>query len=276
MCKVLKVSKSGYYAWRNHRVSARASETQWLSGQIRDIFFRTKKTYGSPRVTKELRSKGIHVSRPRVARIMRKESLRSKASRRFVLTTHSTHAFRISPNLLQRRFEPGTIRRAWVSDITYIPTAEGWLYLTTILDLGDRNVIGWALSSSLKAQETVSPAWKMALKHRGVKKGLIFHSDQGIQYACDEFRALLSQHPGIIQSMSRKGNCWDNAVAESFFKSLKTELLVGATFRTRKEAGLAVFSYIEIWYNRVRLHSALGYKSPEQYLKDLISGENAA
>lgn len=266
MCKALKVSKSGYYAWRRRPESARSLENKAITSKIEKVFGDSKGTYGSPRVTEKLNDNGTRVSRPRVARLMRKAHLRSKMARRFVNTTDSDHEYKVAPNLLDRDFKPGRIRRAWVSDITYIHTAQGWLYLTVIIDLGDRKVIGWALSRSMHAVVTVVAAYKMALINRGICEGLIFHSDRGVQYACEEFRTLLGKGGLVVQSMSRKGNCWDNAVAESFFKSLKTEWLYGRTFKTREQAEIAVFEYIEIWYNRFRLHSALGYQTPEKYL----------
>jgi putative transposase len=276
MCKALKVSKSGYYAWRNRPESARSLENKAITAQIRKVFDDSKATYGSPRIARELVKAGTKVSRPRVARLMVKAHLRSKMARKFVATTDSGHDHKIAPNLLDRQFEPGRINRAWVSDITYIHTAQGWLYLTVIIDLGDRRVIGWALSRSMHAVVTVVAAWRMALKNRGICKGLIFHSDRGVQYACSEFRDLLGKGDMVVQSMSRKGNCWDNAVAESFFKSLKTEWLYGKTFKTREKAEMEVFRYIEIWYNRQRLHSSLDYKSPEQYLQEMSRIQDAA
>ena len=266
MCKVFEVSKSGYYAWRNRRESVRALENKVITVEIRAIFDKSRATYGSPRITRDLNEAGRSVSRPRVARLMRKAHLRSRMTRKFVNTTDSDHGHKIAPNLLDRNFKPGRILRAWVSDITYIHTAEGWLYLTVIIDLGDRKVIGWSLSRSMHAAVTVVAAYKMALINRGICKDLIFHSDRGVQYASEEFRELLGKGNMVVQSMSRKGNCWDNAVAESFFKSLKSEWLDGKVFKTRRQAELEVFHYIEIWYNRSRLHSTLGYKSPEEYL----------
>lgn len=276
MCSVLKVSKSGYYAWRKRPESARAAENRRITARIKDIFDRSKQTYGSPRVTGELNSGGREASRPRVARLMRKARLRSKLARRFVHTTDSSHGHEVAPNLLDRDFSPGRIRRAWVSDITYIHTAQGWLYLTVVIDLGDRKVIGWALSQSMHAAVTSVAAYRMALLNRGTRKGLIFHSDRGVQYACEEFRGLIGRDGMVRQSMSRKGNCWDNAVAESFFKSLKYEWLEGRRFKTRQEAGDAIFAYIEIWYNRFRLHSALDYTTPEAYERHLARTTAAA
>jgi transposase InsO family protein len=266
MCRVLKVSKSGYYAWRNRPESACALQNKAITAEIQQVFDDSKGTYGSPRVTKKLNAAGRAVSRPRVARLMRKAHLRSRMTRKFVVTTDSGHEHKIAPNLLGRNFKPGRLGRAWVSDITYVFTAQGWLYLTVIIDLGDRKVIGWALSQSMHAVVTVIAAYKMAMINRGISQGLIFHSDRGVQYACEEFRNLLGKSGLVVQSMSRKGNCWDNAVAESFFKSLKTEWLYGKHFKTRQQAEDEVFRYIEIWYNRFRLHSSLGYMTPEQYL----------
>lgn len=271
MCKVLKISRSSYYAWCKNPDSARELENRRVSKVVRKAFEDSHGIYGSPRVTMELRKLGHMVSRPFVARIMRRDHLRSVVVPKFINTTNSKHGHHVSPNLLERDFKPGTLGAAWVSDITYIPTDQGWLYLTTIIDLGDRSVVGWALSSSMHAQVTVMAAWRMAIINRGTKKDMIFHSDRGVQYACKEFRELLHANGDVLQSMSRKGDCWDNAVAESFFKSLKSEWLNNKKFKTRTEAENEVFRYIEIWYNRKRLHSALGYLSPEQYALKIAS-----
>ncbi|MDB4286382.1 IS3 family transposase [bacterium] len=268
MCKVMGVGRSGYYAWMKRPESNRSIENQAIRKQIREIFYASKQTYGSPRVTEELKASGVDVSRPRVARFMKKDHLRSKMKRKFVHTTNSRHNFNISPNLLDRQFQPGKINRAWVSDITYIFTTQGWIYLTVIIDLGDRKVIGWSLSDSMHAKTTIIAAWNMAIINRPPTPGLIFHSDRGVQYACDEFRRQLDKQDQVIQSMSRKGNCWDNAVAESFFKSLKTEWLYDLGLISHKQARLAVFEYIEIWYNRKRLHSSLGYQAPENFITE--------
>ena len=276
MCKVLHVSRSGYYAWLNRAPSRRAKETEHLMAQIIKIYLESRSTYGSPRITRALNDRGWRVSRPRIARIMRHAELRSRVARKFIVTTDSTHSFHFSPDLLQRDFSCGELARAWVSDITYIKTAQGWLYLTVVIDLGDRRVIGWALSRTMKAIDTTVPALRMALVNRPLGAQTIFHSDRGIQYACDEFRTELSKTPAIRQSMSRKGNCWDNAVAESFFKSLKTEAIYGLKFPDRKAAEMTVFEYIEIWYNRKRLHQSLGYKSPAQFAASLKRNKNAA
>jgi transposase InsO family protein len=275
MCKVFKISKSRYYAWCRHPESARAAENQRLTALIRKEFADSHLTYGSPRVAGNLRKAGVAVSRPRVARLMRKACLRSVVARKFVSTTDSRHGLEVAPNLLDRNFKPGKTGVAWVSDITYIRTGQGWLYLTVIIDLGDRKVIGWALSRSMHAEVTVVAAWRMAMVNRAACKGLIFHSDRGVQYACKEFRELLKAR-NVRQSMSGKGDCWDNAVAESFFKSLKSEWLDHKDFKTREQAAAEVFIYIEAWYNRKRLHSTLGYRSPEQYAKDMSRNTIAA
>ena len=276
MCKVLKVSKSGYYKWLKSRPSKRYIENQALMKQIREIHNRSKQTYGSPRITHELLDCRVKVSRPRVARLMKKAGIRSKMRKKYVVTTNSKHKFPIADNLLDRDFKVGEIGRVWVSDITYIPTAQGWLYLTTVIDLGDRKVIGWSLSSSMTAIQTSIAAFRMAVNNRSISKELIFHSDMGVQYACNEFVSLLKAYPKVRQSMSRKGNCWDNAVAESFFKTLKSEWTNWNKYQSVKQAALSVFEYIEGWYNVKRKHSALGYRSPAEFEKLLLTQKLAA
>ncbi len=276
MCKVLKVSKSGYYKWLTCSPSKRREENRVLLGHIREIYEKSHQTYGSPRITEELRELGYKVSRPRVARLMQKAGIRSRIRKKFVVTTDSKHKYPIAGNLLEREFEPGEIGKVWVSDITYIPTAEGWLYFTTVIDLGDRKVIGWSMSNELTAATTTLPAFRMAVTNRLMSSQLIFHSDQGVQYACSEFTDILKRYPVIRQSMSRKGNCWDNAVAESFFKTLKAEWTLHYNYQTRKQAALSVFEYIEGWYNVKRKHSALGYRSPAEFEKLLLNKNRAA
>jgi len=247
-----------------------------IEAEVLQAFENSKKIYGSPRVTLELRKKAIKVSRPRVARIMRKAKLRSIVKKKFKVTTDSSHKFPVPENVLGRDFKPGILGTVWVSDITYIRTRQGWLYLTTVIDLGDRKIIGWALSTTMKANDTVIPAFKMAQSRRPVTQQLIFHSDRGVQYACNEFRWLLEKNPLIIRSMSRKGNCWDNAVAESFFKTLKAECIYQHKFTDKEQAARIVFEYIETWYNHKRLHSALGYLSPEEFGRNLNKQNIAA
>lgn len=267
MCKVLEASRSGYYNWLGQRPSKRALENKQMRVMIRSIYEGSKKIYGSPKITAELRNRGYTISRPRVARIMRLEGIRSIINKRFrVCTTDSKHSLPISENHLKRRFiwdEPG---KAWVSDISYVPTAQGWLYLTIIMDLYDRKIIGWALSESMKTTHTVLPAWKMALVNRVINGQLVFHSDRGVQYASKEFRNVLSGKP-VLQSMSRKGDCWDNAVAENFFKIIKSEMIYHHRFPRKDQARLRIFEFIEIWYNRKRSHSTLGYCTPEAFGK---------
>jgi len=207
---------------------------------------------------------------------MRKAKLRSVVKKKFKVTTDSSHKFPVPDNVLDRDFKPGILDAVWVSDITYIRTRQGWLYLTIVIDLGDRKIIGWALSTTMKANDTVIPAFKMAQSRRPVTQELIFHSDRGVQYACNEFRWLLEKYPLITRSMSRKGNCWDNAVAESFFKTLKAECAYQHKFTDKEQAARVVFEYIETWYNRKRLHSALGYLSPEEFGRKLNKQNIAA
>lgn len=276
MCSVFNVSRGGYYTWLKRVPSSRSSENQMLEQEILEAFQESKYRYGSPRITKALNKKLIKVSRPRVARIMRKNHLRSIMKKKFKVTTDSNHKFTVPENKLDRNFKPGTLGAAWVSDITYVKTKQGWLYLTTVIDIGDRKVIGWALSATMKANDTVVPAFKMAQRNRPITQELIFHSDQGVQYACNEFRELLESNPLVIRSMSRKGNCWDNGVAESFFKTLKTECIYQNKFMNKAQAALVVFEYIEAWYNRKRMHSALGYMSPEEFGRNLNKQNIAA
>jgi len=266
MCRVFSVSKSGFYAWLKRGPSKRAKEREILTKEIIEEHSKSEGRYGSPKITVELVDRGIIVSRPRVARIMRSNGIRSLITSKFkICTTDSNHGFNISPNILDRDFTPSGPSKAWVSDITYIGTSEGWLYLTIVMDLYDRKIIGWSMSTTMHAGKTVVPAWRMAQINRQFFKGLIFHSDRGVQYACKEFRDELDSEK-VSQSMSRKGNCWDNAVAESFFKILKSETGY-RKYASIKQAEQELFKFIEIWYNRTRRHSALGYLSPEQFGK---------
>jgi len=269
MCLAFKVSRSAFYAWLNNNHYIRKENTCRLTGQTLKVYQDSKRTYGSPRTAIELNRQGIKVSRPRVARLMQKAKIRGIVKRKFKVATDSGHKFSITENRLERNFKPGIIGVAWVSDITYIKTRQGWLYLTTVIDLGDRRIIGWALSPTLKATETVVPAFKTAQKNRPITGGLLFHSDRGVRYACNEFRNLLDKYPMVTSGMGRKGNCWDNALAESFFKTLKAECVYQNKFETKQQAALLIFEYIEIWYNRKRLHSALGYMSPQDFEKQL-------
>jgi transposase InsO family protein len=236
-----------------------------LIEKIKDIHVESHRTYGSPRITDSLKDKGYVCSRPRVARLMRKNNIRAKTKRKFKITTNSKHHYPISPNLVNQDFSATALNQLWTSDITYIRTRQGWLYLTVILDVYNRQIVGWSMSNSLKAIHTTIPAFMAAYRRHRPGPGLIFHSDCGVQYACHEFRRLLKKYK-ITQSMSGKGNCYDNAITESFFSTLKTELVYSQRYITRKQAKLSIFKYIEIFYNRKRKHSSLGNKSPYEYI----------
>jgi putative transposase len=257
MCKVLKVSRSSYYNWLTRNPCKRIIETQELSDRIKKIYELSKRTYGSPRITIKLQEEGFNVSRQRVARLMKKLGLKSIIRKKWVITTDSRHNYPVVENKLNRNFNVTRPGHVWVSDITYIKTLQGWLYLTVIIDLYDRKVIGWSFSRSLKAAYTTITAWKMAVRNRFITGRLIFHSDRGVQYACNEFKNLLSSYKLVERSMSRKGDCWDNAVAESFFKTLKVEHIYHHSYKTFKEAELSVFEYIETWYNVNRIHTTM-------------------
>jgi transposase InsO family protein len=263
MCKHLSVSPSGFYAWRQRPPSAHELEDDELLAKIRAIHAESQGRYGSPRVHRELLAKGIHVSKHRVARLMRENGLRGRRRRKFRHTTDSNHAMPVAPNVLARDFTADAPNKVWVTDITYIPTREGWLYLAAILDLYSRKVVGWSMSERITRQLTLN-ALAMALRARAPAAGLVHHSDRGSQYASADYRAALVA-AGIDCSMSRKGDCWDNAVAESFFATLKTELVHDEDWQTRAEARSAIFEYLEVFYNRRRRHSSIGYVSPEEF-----------
>jgi len=265
MCRVFEVSRSGYYRWLKRKPSQRHLDNQRLDAQIREIYEQSKGRYGSPKITQELRDQGRKVGKNRVAERMRKAGLRSKIRRKYRVTTNSKHKFPVAPNLLERNFTAQAPDRVWVSDITYLATRTGWLYLTVIIDLFSRIVVGWALSSSL-SHEMVVVALKRAIRRRGPTNGLVFHSDRGVQYACTGFRDELEGH-GFVQSMSRKGDCWDNAVAESFFAIMKTELVYHERYEGHQDTLHSIFEYIEVFYNRQRRHSTLEYLCPAEYEK---------
>mgnify|MGYP000999934261 CR=1 FL=1 len=256
MCKVLQVSSSGYYKWLNKKPSARELFNQHLVTAIRKIHEQSKRRYGSPRIAKELKMQNIKASEVLVAKLMRANAIKSIIRKKYVVTTDSRHTYPVVSNKLNQQFEVKEQNEVWVSDLTYIGTKEGWVYLTTVIDLLDRKVIGWALSNTMMAKDTSISAFKMALQTRPLNpsKTLIFHSDRGIQYACEAFTNEVNKHKNIERSMSRKGNCWDNAVAESFFKSIKTELIYHQKYDTRKQAELSIFEYIETFYNTNRRH----------------------
>ena len=264
MCKNLGVSRSCYYGFlREESPSKRALENSELSEKIKMIFIQHKCRYGSRRIRRMLLTMGYSVSRRRVIKLMKSLQLCCKTKRKFKQTTDSNHHLPIAPNLLERNFSPAQSNQAYVGDITYIPTQEGWLYLAVVIDLFSRRIIGWAMDQRMEAT-LVNNAMTMALLKRKPAPGLIWHTDRGSQYASTSHKVLLNAH-GIRQSMSRKGNCWDNAVAESFFHTLKVELTHHEQFLTREEAKLKIFEYIEIYYNKLRIHSANDYLSPADY-----------
>jgi putative transposase len=261
MCRVLQVSRSGYYAWRQRPVSARKMANDKLKDQIKEIYQQSRQTYGSPRIHAELSENGVKCGHNRVARLMREEQLWAKQKGKFkVTTTDSTHDYPVAPNLLNQDFQASQPNEKWVSDMTYIPTAEGWLYLAAVMDLYSRRIVGWAMGDTLERWLTIT-ALQMAIDTRHPPPDLLHHSDRGSQYACQDYQALLTKHQMQV-SMSRTGNCYDNAPMESFFGTLKTELVHHRHYLTRTEAKTDIFEFIEVFYNRSRRHSALGYQSP--------------
>jgi transposase InsO family protein len=273
MCRVLEVSKAGFYAWRARPLCDRVQADRVLTEMIRGIQEQVKHRYGSPRVRMELQALGFPCGKNRVARLMREGGLSAKHARQYRVTTQSAHTKPIAPNVLDRQFALETnpqlaaADQVWAADITYIPTREGWLYLAVILDLASRRVVGWALRTRLD-QELALAALRMALLHRAARNGL-HHSDRGVQYASAAYQRMLTT-VGFTPSMSRVGDCWDNAVVESFFATLTKELLVDGVFTTRAEASCALVEFIEIWYNRQRRHSTLGYRTPVQYEEEML------
>lgn len=264
MCRVLKVSRSSYYKWLRDPEGVRGRKRKELDKKIQTAYFAAFGRHGSPRLTKDIQKTGTSVSRFTVAKHMRQMGLRSKLSKRYKVTTDSSHRYSVATNLLNRDFYRQAPGVACVSDITYVPTLEGFLYLTVVLDLFDRKTIGWSICDGMSASKTVIPAILMASRNRSFKNGMIFHSDRGIQYASGNTVNVLRSF-GIQQSMSRKGNCWDNAVAESFFKSFKSELIYGSKLKSKEETCLYIFEYIESWYNKKRRHSALGNLTVEEF-----------
>ena len=263
MCQVLGVSESGFYAWRKRPTCQRQGEDAHLRTQIRQVFTAHQGRYGSPRLHAELRDQGQSISRKRVARLMREAGLCAKGKRHRVVTTRRDASHPVAPNLLQRDFTATEPNQKWATDITYIPTAQGWLYLAVILDLYSRAVVGWSMSACCD-EELVAKALQMALTRRRPKAGLLHHSDRGCQYASRAYRQRLEQ-AGMVVSMSRKGNCWDNAAMESFFGSLKEECVGNTIYASHEQARLSLFEYLEVYYNRQRRHSTLAYVSPLMY-----------
>lgn len=264
LCRVLKVSASGYFAWLGRPESTRRRANRALAAQIKVAHARSRKTYGRRRIHVQLQREGITCSRNRVARLMRAEGLCGLRRRKFKATTNSRHSFPVAPNLLARNFTAAAPDQVWVSDITYLACAEGWEYLATVMDLHSRRIVGWAMSAAGGERSLTLNALQMAITQRRPGPGLIHHSDRGVQYACGDYQAALHAQQ-MIPSMSRKGDCWDNAPKESFFGTLKCELGLHGMRPPREQAHRKVFEYIEVFYNRQRLHSSLGYLSPAAF-----------
>ncbi len=263
MCRALAVSPAGYYAWRARPESARGVANRALMTDIRVIHQESRQTYGSPSIWQALVRRGQRVGEHRVARLMRQDGIRAKTVKKWRATTQSTHRFPVAANRLNRQFTVAQPNRVWAGDLTYVWTAEGWLYLAVLLDLYSRAVIGWAMGGRLTV-DLAQQALTMAIHHRAPKAGLLHHSDQGSQYAATAYQQQLTTY-GITGSMSRRGNCWDNACVESFFGTLKRELIYHRQYRTREEATQEIFEYMEVFYNRRRRHSTLGYDSPAEF-----------
>ena len=263
MCSWLGVSRSGFYAWNRRPVCTRKREDERLKVEILASFRASRGSYGAPRILLDLRELGIRTSKSRVARLMAEERIAARQKRRFVCTTDSAHCLPVVPNVLSQDFEVAQIDTVWSGDITYVPTKEGWLYLAILLDLASRYVVGWATSESLEAELTLA-ALDRALTLRRPPRGLIHHSDQGSQYASYDYSRRLVER-GLVASMSRRGNCYDNAPSESFFSSFKTEWMPALGYATRDQARAAIFEYIEVFYNRQRRHSSIGGISPARF-----------
>ena len=264
MLKVLQASKSGYYDWIDRPISERAKRRQEIVEQIHKAHQDSRSIYGSPRIAVELKASGMKVCQNTVARYMRQEGLKSKVKRPFrVRTTDSNHEHPVAANVLDRTFSAQAPDRKWCVDITYVPTSEGWLYLAAVIDLFSPKIVGWEMADHLRAELCVN-ALSTAIEQRRPGPGLLHHSDRGVQYACEAYRSFLNRY-GIVPSMSRTGDCYDNAVMESFFGTLKTELIYHEKYQTRAQARLSIFEYIEVFYNRRRRHSAIGYQSPESF-----------
>lgn len=263
MCRVLEISRAGYYASRGRPESRRSMSNRQLGAKVQEVYELSRRNYGSPRVYLELRAKGHIVGRHRVARLMRQHGLIARKKRRFCVTTDSNHQEPVAANVLGRNFQAKELNRAWVGDITYLATAEGWLYLAVLLDLCSKRVVGWAMSEHPDTGLALA-ALRMALERRQPIAGLVHHTDRGVQYASEAYTAALSAH-GLVPSMSRRGNCWDNAPAESFFSTLKTELVRNRIFPSRAIARIEVFEYVEVFYNQTRRHSSIGQVSPATF-----------
>ena len=267
LCRLLEVSRTGYLQWRGRPCSDRSLACRALDVQVAAIHAASKRSYGRPRIVRDLRNQGLLIGHERVRRSLQRQGLRPVYKRPYRVTTDSDHRKAVSPNLLDRRFDCWQINQAWVCDITYVGTAEGWLYLATVMDLGSRRIVGWSMSERMKA-DLVCEALKSAYWRRKPLPGLLVHSDRGSQYASDPYRQLISDF-AMLQSMSRKANCWDNSPMESFYKSLKVERVYQVAYETRNEARLDIVNWIEGFYNGQRLHSSVGYRSPTSVEADM-------
>ena len=267
MCQIFTVSKSGYYKWVKNKPSKRTEENHMLLKLIKNIYIKNQGNYGSPRITKQLKIDGLSCSRNRIARIMQKNNIRSKTKKRFKITTKSKHNYPIAQNIINQDFTAKKLNEKWLSDITYIQTVGGWLYFSAIMGLYSRKIVGWSLGERLTREITIK-ALNNALTTRRVRNGLVIHSDRGVQYSCYDYTKLIRNN-NFLQSMSGKGNCYDNAPMESFFKTLKVELIYDNRYYTRDEARRSIFEYVELYYNRKRLHSSIGYMSPVEFENSL-------
>ena len=263
MCRAFGVSEAAYRSWKRAPESIWEKNRRELGKVVKAVFSEKRETYGSPRLKAELERRGMKHSKNYVAKVMKREGLKVKLKKQFKVTTNSNHALPIYPNVLQRNFQSIVPNAAWVSDITYVWTEEGWLYLCTFLDLHSRKIVGWSMSERANTAFVLS-ALQMAIKQQNPGPGLVIHTDRGVQYASRKYRTFLFRK-GFVGSMSRKGDCWDNAVAESFFATLKTELIHRYRYETRNSARADIFEFIEVFYNRERLHSALGYRTPIEF-----------
>lgn len=263
MCLLLGISRTSYYAWLKGGSKCNYKKDK-IRSKVLEIFEESKLSYGSPRIHDELKNLKIDVSKSTVARVMKSLEIQARAKKKFKITTDSNHEFQVFENKLSREFEAKQVNEKWVSDITYIWTSQGWTYLTVIMDLAERMIVAWNLSKDMSAQNTTVKTLNLAMKRRKIGGKLLFHSDRGVQYCCSEFRNIIAKSKYIEQSMSRKGNCWDNAAVESFFKTLKTEWVGRFKYEGYAQAQTSIFDYIERWYNTKRKHSSLNYMSPLQ------------
>ena len=270
MCAILRISRNSFYKWKKNIDLVKKKKTIALKLKITEIWKRSRKLYGSLKITKSLAREGLNYHPSYVSKLMKEIGIKSLTKRRYVVTTNSNHKFNISQNILDRKFQVNELGKVWVSDITYIRCKDRWIYLTTMIDLADRKIVGWSLSEDMTAENTVYKAWIQARKNRDiVDDNFIFHSDRGSQYACEKMTKLFKYNNKITQSMSRKGNCWDNAVAESFFKTIKCELIYRTSLNSFTQAYEKIEDYID-WYNTKRIHQSLGYLTPLEKELQLI------